>query len=201
MKCTKKCLWWSLINSCLIMLEYVDMGSGFSLIFELKSQINEESISYATYIVIQVAAITGLVISLVRMSLYGWRIRLYCKNDENHEKLYDIISLAINSVKVVFLALPRSVLAVVFVIPCPIEHYNWPFEAVFYFICGASFIIFWVTLLYYLFKYPCNSTNESERKNAKKRTAVMLCSPVILSIVGFAFKVAFISEFTQRCLI
>lgn len=176
------------MNECTMLVEFADTAAGLHVFLT-----HEESISYS----IQVAAMAALVILLVRMLLYYWRCCLICKDNESYNKLYDALILGLNSLKVVLVTFPRSVIAVLFVIPCH-KYKDWT-SAVFNTIWGASFIFFWVSLLYYQFKYPCNGNNESELRKARIRAVVMFAIPVILSIVGFSFEVAFCVEFLKRC--
>ena len=93
--------------------------------------------------------IIGGIISLLRICLYVWGIRLNCSGNKSYDKLYDDLNMAMQSIKVILEAFPQSAIAKFGFVHCPIKKYGWGIwvlDPAFDGFCGMPFIFFLLSL-------------------------------------------------------
>jgi len=163
----------------------------------------------SVYEALLVFTIFGGVISLIRISLYVWRIYLNYKCNGSDEKRYDDCNLGTQSIKVILEAFPQSVIAKFGFVHCPIKKYGWKIwflDPAFDGFCGTPFIFFLCYLCYYGYKHERQHYESFGRTEWWKvcfccTTFVrfILFITVALSVTGFVFASLSLSEFSKRC--
>lgn len=156
------------------------------LFYETKESVYEALLAFV---------IIGGIISILRISLYVWRIVLNYRDDEDerHEKRYDDLDIGIHIAKVVLEAFPQSVIAKFYFVHCPIKKYGWDIKILdpaFDSFCGAPFFFFWISLCCYCCKHSLRN---------KVCVPVTLIITFAISVAGFVFAVLSIAEFANRC--
>ena len=159
------------------------------LFYETKESVYESLLAFV---------IIGGIISILRISLYVWRILLNYRDDEDesHEKRYDDLDIGMHMAKVVFEAFPQSVIAKFFFIHCPINQYGWGIKILdptFDSFCAAPFLFFWFSL------FGCYCCKHSLRKVCMPDMSVTLIITFAISVAGFVFAILSIVEFANRC--
>ena len=144
--------------------------------------------------------VIGGFISVAKISLYVWRIRLNCTDNvnESDEKSYDDFDLGMQSIKVILEAFPQSVISKFYFVYC---------DPAFDSFCGAPFIFFLFSLYCcYCRKHGpcigcCDESGENEREWSMNicisLTAVFIT--FVISVMGLVFAILSLSEIPKKC--
>ena len=154
--------------------------------------------------------IIGGIISLLRICLYVWGIRLNCSGNKSYDKLYDDLNMAMQSIKVILEAFPQSAIAKFGFVHCPIKKYGWGIwvlDPAFDGFCGMPFIFFLLSLCCcYCRKYgpyiECCEESEEYKGEWSKNFCIsynVLFITFALSVTGLVFAGLSLSEFSKRC--
>lgn len=189
-----------LTTTCLIVFEITDkLIDGATAVEYYRGKLFHDPAD-SVYATLLFFVILGCFVSLGRIYLYFCQLRHYYRPIESHdgEDRFDERSLVMSTLKVVFEAFPQSVIAKFYFINCPIEKHGWGFSLYvsFDFFCGAPFVLFFLSLFWYLFRWTLKRGCKIELNTG---IVCVMCVSIITASMGLVFAASSFSDVYKQC--